>query len=343
MIMSTNYKRINTAVCLGDLKQAAIYFEKVIPINSMELMSYSDRPITENYSVHDYMSSRDNLLQDSLNENMDMVIELMLGGDVESVSVTNKKRIIDDLVLTTKMLQHKIVNKLPQLFYNPAYVMGERHEIQQRLIARDIVDNNVSVFDYTPEEIINKFCDTIKVKDFSLTLPSGIGSAKDNEKTNDIQISLININLIDTTKTTWEQILELRKDPKLSSSLRNLKLMMNDNYSGKSLDYIYDDMQRRIEEYELACKSMGLKTISSHISHIKNFATEHGVSLSLITGILSSQGFDLSNGLSLGAIGAAAVSLLQYGIEIKSNNNELSKLKNENPIAYIIEANKKLN
>ncbi|TDQ26711.1 hypothetical protein EDF75_0762 [Raoultella sp. BIGb0149] len=342
--MSTEYRKINTAVCLGDLKQAAIYFEKVVPINSIELIDYIDIPISESYPIQNYIKDRENLLLDSLYKNSDTIMDLIFGRSDDCIVKNAKARIIEDLCRTTRMLQFKVVNKYPQLFYNPSYVMDRMHEVQQHLIANEIIsNNNIRELNCTPEKIINSFCKSLNIDKFSLTLPSGVDLDKDNKQTNDVQVSLVNVNLIDTTNTSWEQIIELRKDTQLCSSLRRLKLMMHDSYTGKSLDYIYDDMQRKIEQYELACKAMGLKTISSHISHIKNFTTEHGVSLSLIAGILGSQGFDLSNGLSIGAISAAAVSLLQYGIEIKSNNNEIRKLKNENPIAFIIDVNKKLN
>lgn len=342
--MNGKYRKINTAVCLGDLKQAAIYFEKVIPINSIEFIDYIDIPLSDSYSVQQYMKDREKLLLDSLYKNKSVVIELISGGSGDCFDKDSKNKIIEFLSQTTQMLQFKVIKKFPQLFYNPSYVMDKMHEVQQHLMANEIITNdNISELNCTPEKIINNFCKYINVPDYSLTLPSGVSSGEDNEKTNDVQVSLVNINLIDTTKTTWEQIIELRKDPHLKSSLRSLKLMMHDSYTGKSVDYIYDDMQRKIEQYELACKSFGLKTISSHISHIKSFATENGALLSLTAGILSSQGFDLSNGLTIGALSAAAVSLLQYGIEIKNNNNEICKLKNENPIAFIIDANKKLN
>lgn len=341
--MGSEYKKTNSVVCLGDLKQAAIYFERVVPINTIELIHYSDTPLSENYSDTDYMRDRDELLYKSLTENMDTVIDLVIGKTEEFIGRSTKKRIISDLTATTKLLQFELKYKYPQLFYNPSYVMAGRHEIQQLLIAGEIIKNNTILdINYTPEFIINEFCKSLKINEFSLSLPTGVKQEQQNVNTNDIQVTLLNINLIDTSQASWEQIIELRNDPELSSSLRNLKLMMHDNYLGKSLAYIEDDMQRRIEKYEHACKSMGLKTISSHISQIKNFLSLNGVSLGLITLILNSEGFNLNNGLSLGAISAAATSLLLYGIEIKNNSNELYKLKNDNPVAYIIDANKKL-
>jgi hypothetical protein len=341
--MGSEYKKTNTVVCFGDLKQAAIYFERVVPINTIELINYSDIPISENYSIDNYMRDREELLYKSLSGNMETVIDLIIGKTEGFIGRSTKKRIIKDLSQTTKALQLKLKNQYPQLFFNPSYVMDSMHEMQQQLIASELVKNNSIVeLNRTPESILNDFCNTLKIKEFSLSLPSGMKTEQQKINTKDIQVTLLNLNLVDTTQASWEQIIELRNDPVLSSNLRNLKLMMHDSYSGKSLDYIHDDMQRRIEKYEHACKSMGLKTISSHISQIKNFASINGVSLALITAILSSEGFNLSNGLSLSAISAAAVGLVMYGLEIKSNSNELYKLKNENPVAYIIDANKKL-
>ena len=58
-----------------------------------------------------------------------------------------------------------------------------------------------------------------------------------------------NIPLIDTSKASWEQILERRKDTRALRKLRKLKMFLQDNYQGKDKDYIEDDLAMRLDKY----------------------------------------------------------------------------------------------
>ncbi|MCS4316607.1 hypothetical protein M2407_000906 [Serratia sp. BIGb0234] len=342
--MNDEYEKTNAVICLGDLKQAAIYFEKVIPINTIELIKYEDKPLTNSYSSSDFMSDRIEQLRSNLHDKMDIILDLLLGYEMGYMGGNSKKNIINSLYETTRALQYDLIKNHPQLFFNPSYVMNERHQIQQHLMTEAIkTDKLITEIDNKPQNILLDFCNYMGINKFSYSFPKSMKKENENEQHQDIQITLLNLNLIDTKETSWEQIMEIRDDPNLRKSFRNLKIMMHSNYSGKSLDYIDDDMHRRIEQYEQASKAMGLKTISSYISQIKNSsATKTAVTLGVAAAIMRLKGIEVPNimtGLSFAAITAE---LLQFGIEIKLRGNEIVKLKNENPVAFIIDARKKI-
>lgn len=77
---------------------------------------------------------------------------------------------------------------------------------------------------------------------------------------------LSNIPLVDTTRMSWEQVLDLRKDPEARAALRNLRLFFYSNYDGKPSSFVADDLARRLDEYSSTRKRMGFESITGSIS-----------------------------------------------------------------------------
>lgn len=75
-----------------------------------------------------------------------------------------------------------------------------------------------------------------------------------------------NIPLVDTARTLWEQILELRKDPEARAALRSLRLFLYSNYDGKPSSFVADDLARRIDDCSSTRKRMDFESITGRIS-----------------------------------------------------------------------------
>jgi hypothetical protein len=89
----------------------------------------------------------------------------------------------------------------------------------------------------------------------------GKGIHADDEAGQDFLVtSLSGLELIDTSRLSWETILAIRSDPNASSKLRRLRLLFENNYCGKSRAYIEDDIIRRLDEYRLTVKEYHLET-----------------------------------------------------------------------------------
>lgn len=71
-----------------------------------------------------------------------------------------------------------------------------------------------------------------------------------------------NIPLIDTSKASWEQIFELRKNTRALGKLRKLKIFLQDDYQGKEKDYIENDLAMRLDKYSDVCRDHGLENQS---------------------------------------------------------------------------------
>ena len=73
-----------------------------------------------------------------------------------------------------------------------------------------------------------------------------------------VEISLIKAPLIDTSNLEWDDILVIRRDKDFTRRLRNFRLFLNENYRGKEVGYVLDDLNKKLEEYETSCRKSGL-------------------------------------------------------------------------------------
>src|SRR5439155_18622697 len=72
--------------------------------------------------------------------------------------------------------------------------------------------------------------------------------------------------LVDTSRATWDQVMELRADPEARRQLRRLRLFFLENYTGKPKAFIEDDLLRRIDDYESTRRKHGFEAVLSSMS-----------------------------------------------------------------------------
>ena len=155
---------------------------------------------------------------------------------------------------------------------------------------------------------------------------------------NTVSMRLANIQLINTYKAEWKQILEIRRDKKSIDTLRRLKTFFHQNYSGKEKSFIEDDLLNRIGEYNSIVRDWGFETLTSSINMLLT---------SPVT--LTSIGSSLAMGLFGQPLKALATAGTGVGLEIgkvflhiAEEKNKLSILQRDHPLAYIIDAKEKL-
>jgi hypothetical protein len=93
----------------------------------------------------------------------------------------------------------------------------------------------------------------------------------DDEKDDALPLlTLSRLRLIDASKLPWEHIHEIRKDPIARDRLRRLRLFSFENYSGKARAFVEDDLQSRISDYEASARACGLETVQGALSLVLN-------------------------------------------------------------------------
>lgn len=160
-----------------------------------------------------------------------------------------------------------------------------------------------------------------------------------SKKTYDcISLELAQLPIIDTTNAPWKQIIQIREDEKSISKLRNLKLFFSENYSDKEKNFVEDDLYKRLEDYENVTKDWGFETVTSSIQMLLT---------SPVT--LTSVGSSLSIALfgeplkALATAGTGAIiEIGKMSLHIAKEKKKLSVIQRDHPLAYIIDAKKKL-
>lgn len=144
-------------------------------------------------------------------------------------------------------------------------------------------------------------------------------------------LTISNLKLIDATNSNWEQLLEFRKDKDAKIKLRKLRLFAYENYSGKSKNFIEDDIQSKIYDYELTAKKFGLNLIQAALSNVMNSKLFAG----LTTGsILTTVFADFPAGILTTSAGIVA-NLGHLTLEYNKQKIELQNLVKENPASFI--------
>jgi hypothetical protein len=161
-------------------------------------------------------------------------------------------------------------------------------------------------------------------QDYDSYLPNGTKES--------VEISLMRAPLIDTSNVEWKSILDIRKDKDFKRKLRNFRLFINENYQGKSPIYVRDSLEKKMEEYEDACRKHGLQLVLSSVSQTLDSKSMLGY-LGLITvGIITGQ----PNIVSTTIIGGTIIEIGKITIQVTQKHFEYISSRQNTELAYLI-------
>ena len=148
-------------------------------------------------------------------------------------------------------------------------------------------------------------------------------------------LALSGVPLVDVSKASWEQIVELRKDTDARAKLRNLRLFLHGTYKGKAKEFITDDLGRRLDEYDSARKRLGFEAVTGTISSLLDAKSLHAATA---TGIASA----FVGGAFAGVGSAVLVELGGMALELSKRRFAIKQFENSHELAYLIRAKKEL-
>ena len=339
------YTKDTASICLADIKQAALFFDRVFPFEQNEFVNMETlKKDKEGKLLHKKYEFKSEI-------HKQVFFDLITGTTTPSneqykkiITMYSQWRILL-LGVYAEVKKEFISNTLQKYIYikSPLEIADiiiqnmENIDITQEL--SDLYISNVSI-PLNDDVIIFRdvFINPIKSLNIinpSIVLPSRYINHID-PASDDVTLTLSNIQLIDTSKISWEQIYEIRKDPHATRNLRNLKLFIYSNYSDKPKSFIEDDIIRRIDDYHKTCKDYGLQLSLSALSTTLNSKN-----------ILASVAAGISTAFLCGPlVGIGAAVVIEIGnltIEIAKGYQAFTKLKNDHPLAYIIDVKKKAN
>jgi hypothetical protein len=339
------YKKETIAICLSDIKQAALFFNRVYPFDQNEF-------VTKEILTKDNKGS-------------------LLHKDYEFKSEIHRKAFFDLIIGTSNYSNkmHKQIIKMYSLwrlllyglFYQAkrdfiANTLQEHINKKSPLEIADILIQQLSNPDLTRDlsdfyisntPISISENETVFFRDAflnplkslhivkpSVVLPSRYITQIDSSS-DDITLTLNNIFLIDTSKSSWEQIMAIRKDPDLIRKLRNLKLFTYSNYQDKPKSFIEDDLLSKIDHFHTTCKEYGFQL---KLSALSTTLSSKNLLASVAAGISTA----FLGGPLIGIGTAVVIEIGNLAIEITKGYQAFTKLKNDHPLAYIISLQKDL-
>ena len=80
-----------------------------------------------------------------------------------------------------------------------------------------------------------------------------------------LEVKIIHAEIIQEENVEWEQVIELRRDESSKNALRDFRLFLYDNYSDKSVAYIHDSIEQKIQRHKDASKKHGFKLVDDFI------------------------------------------------------------------------------
>lgn len=159
-----------------------------------------------------------------------------------------------------------------------------------------------------------------------------------NIEESDPSLILSGIKLVDTSKLSWKHILELRKDEDTVKKMRKIRTFIFQNYQGKPIEFIKDDLQNRIDNYNEAAKKWGLETKDSVLKII--FSSSEAVALTAAT--IASIFLGLPMAIPIATAVGSSFSIGKIGLEIRKQRRDLYQFRNDSPITYLIDLQSKI-
>jgi len=303
----------NKVISFGPPKEAALYFDEVLPFDMALGMLATLPHIGKNYES----AGINSIPIENSNFRKDVVENLLRRDDAMDLY-------LEHAALTGSFLFIKILSELKSrgkgdsLPDNVDVITPilEVAGLNAKSIKRSILKSDFE-FDKFFENFQNKSVTFINKSDFSGSdnwLPAyTIG----NNKTGNIKkyeeilfgATLRGLDLIDVDKISWDHVLEFRKDFESQSSLRDFRIFFSQNFEGLSKQEITDRLHSSIHEYDVTRKAWGFETVKKTFSAA---VSQQGIMSSSI-GTLSAA--LLGAGAPIAASVGATVALGSCGLE----------------------------
>ena len=302
----------NTAIVFGNLEEALLYFDYAIPVNFAHQMMMHETKMASMTPEDRFSSLKamfDSLVASIPREIGSPLLPPALRADPQFLHALEELNAANFCMLNELIAIH--LGLLPQVG-KPEF--GE--------LACSRFNNLVTNFGLTS------------------ALIDVVGSLVVEEDTaeSDIGVSLAGLNLIDVEHCSWIHIVEFRRDTEARDKMRSLRLFAYDNYTGRSREYIQDDILKRIADFNEAVRRWGFETRHGALTMLLNSKTLGEA----LTGSLISTLFGAPVPAVVTAVGGLAIEFGRVALEVTKQRFALRKLVAENAVSYITYARSKL-
>ncbi len=300
-----SYRDAENAICFGELKQAAIYFDRVLPIAFRCLRTPPGGTVLD---VPEEVP-------------LGVFSQLIYGKDAPDWLVIPylDASFMPFFVNIAERFSRRMVSTDPDFYKEARMLYLQNHSTPESGSIRTE---------------FARFANELGFSYSSMLLP---GDDPRQASISDVYttITMSKVPLVDVSSASWEQIMELRRDPEAKKKLRRLRLFLYENYVGKETAFIEDDLQRRLDDYDSAMRSLGLRAATSVLSVILD---AKNLQSSIAAGIAGA----LWGGTAGAITSAAVIELGKIAIEIAKKRQDVHELQQGHDLAFIIAAEEKL-
>jgi len=324
------YQSHSNVICFGDPKQAALYFDRVIPLNISSIVSdeiNAREVLSDLLNINDYKQLDSCLVElKAFYSELINCLETVLSKDNSDFIEPMAKKLVNLGFDPQKYLDGDIGENIEEYFDFLFIFLGFVY-----------MDNLKLPHKGNFQSYVNNLSRLVGIKQSSVILPSKCLSYY-NATEDDITLSIANTPIVNTQHTSWNKIIEFRRDKESKKKLRTLRLFLHTNYERKSREFIEDDIEKRLDDYYSTCKNYEFETITSTLSTVLD-------SKNLKFTIVASAGAAIWGKPIVFAgtiLTGAVIELGKISIELCKKKHAFHRIKQQHELAYIIDAKKYL-
>jgi len=298
-----------SVVCFNDVKQAALYFDRILPVSFRRMQGTGTDIVFEfpekipsramvsivfdDYSINDSDRQRYNAI----------------GQVIDQWDVFRKK--------TSEYWHPSSDSSLNERYddLSMAYLENRNHHKLGPIRAH-----------------FQEYALSLGLKSSDILLPTNV---KNEAGPLEAILSLTNLELIDVKQASWDQIIEVRNDSDSRKKLQRLRVFLANNYSNKSSSYIEDDISKGLEDYSIACKKHGFDTVVSSLSIMLDSKNIQSVAAAGI-------GAAFFGGPMVGLSSVAALELGKFAIEFSKQRRTMLDWQATHNLAYLVDVKSQL-
>jgi hypothetical protein len=154
-----------------------------------------------------------------------------------------------------------------------------------------------------------------------------------------LEVNVHNLKMVVGDSAEWRQVKEARSDAEAIQKIRNLRHLFLKEYKDlTSAEEIRDDIDRRIEEYERACRKHGFEMRSTFISSLLDTSSLLGIAAAAAAGVLV-------GGPVIPTVAAVIGAVMHTGkvsIDLRAKNYAFEADMSREAIAYVVDARRNI-
>lgn len=315
-----SYAALRKAIAVGKAKEAALYFDTVFPFD----LSQQTGPFKKG-DLDGYVPWNEG--------GWDVTVLESLLGDHSLIRHYVNHAVLGHLVKGIIVFQgspdqiQEIIDGIQPEFFKKEEIGYSTDEVKQIL-------DRYKIGNFGREEIVRPFkpalIRTVSEAGFlnsSYWNTEFSFSDQVSQSSSEIAITLSGLDLVDADMVPWEAILELRKDKASMSDLRDFRLFLTEQQSGREPEHVRDLILSKLEAHKRAAKKWNLDLTQ------KIFAAVGDGPTMLTTALAGAAITSVGGGLI--ALGAAVVPLGKVVLEVKNAMVDRDNTKADSQIRYL--------